>query len=147
MWHLNQTLTSSSFNLQRFTSKAVEAEKITLRFSKLEVWHVNLNPSALTPGLLAKGSSAVAGKLCEQPTLNISPQAIPRCLIQETLWTHTPWAPTVHCTARNRVNTAANPPFQQVCWSSLELWKAVFPWYDVTCCQCNNIWFSSPLSR
>ncbi|CAB1454429.1 unnamed protein product [Pleuronectes platessa] len=36
-------------------------------------------------GLLAKGSSAVAGKLCEQRTMNISPQAIPRCLIQETL--------------------------------------------------------------
>lgn len=31
-----------------------------------EVRHVDLNLSVLSPGLLAKGSSAVAGRLCEQ---------------------------------------------------------------------------------
>lgn len=56
----------------------------------------NLNLFVLSSGLLAKGSSAAADRLCEQQTMNISPQAIPRCLIQETLWTHALWAPAVH---------------------------------------------------
>ena len=73
--------------------------------TKRELRHVDLNLSVLSPGLLAKGSSAVAGRLCEQRTTNISPQAIPRCLIQETLWTYTLWAPTVHCTAHIPVHT------------------------------------------
>lgn len=54
---------------------------------------MGLNLSVLSPGLLAEGSSAVAGRLCEQPTMNVSPQAVPRCLIQETLNMHPAGSP------------------------------------------------------
>lgn len=58
---------------------------------------MGLNLSVLSPGLLAEGSSAVAGRLCEQPTMNISPQAVPRCLIQETLNMHPAGCRSAQC--------------------------------------------------
>lgn len=69
--------------IRKHTSENILHEMGSSTVSELR--HVDLNQSVLSPGLLAKGSSAVAGRLCEQRTTNISPQAIPRCLIQETL--------------------------------------------------------------